>query len=309
MNPAYPRFRRLTIASKRAIEHVTKHYPPYSDYYFFSLWSFNTKNQVSFSFLYGNLIIKFQEYSGAGYFYSFLGNSHVDDTISVLLQEAKKKHLPQVLKLVPESNFTGTSSFMNNPLYRIEEDADNFDYIFSVEKLTQLNGKKLHQKKKQVKKFMRSYSYTTTYYSLRNVSIHKELLSVLKEWYTQAREASKNDVEYAAIRRALRGSRHFYLKAMCVCIDGKLRGFTIFEQVSAEYAICSFQKADRSYDGIFEFLNQSVAAYLRARGVRYMNMEQDLGIAGLRQAKRKYDPTYLKKYIITPVPSHHGSAL
>jgi hypothetical protein len=295
MNPAFPKFRRLTIASKRAIERITRHYPPYSDYYFFSLWSFNTENQVSFSFLYGNLIVKFQEYSGTGYFYSFLGHARVDDTIAALLKEAKKNQLPQVLKLVP-----GPSAFIRNTPYLIKEDADNFDYIFSVEKLTHLNGKKLHQKKKQLKKFMRSYAYKTKFYSLKNMRIHKELFAVLKQWYTQAREASKNNVEYTAIQRALRGSRHFDLKAMCVYIDGKLRGFTIFEQVSAEYAMCSFQKADRSYDGIFEFLNQSVAKYLHARGVRYMNMEQDLGIRGLRQAKRKYDPTYLKKYIITP---------
>jgi hypothetical protein len=300
MNPAFPKFRRLTIASKRAIERITRHYPPYSDYYFFSLWSFNTKNQVSFSFLYGNLIVKFQEYSGVGYFYSFLGHNRVDDTIVVLLREAKKKHLPQVLKLVPESNFARPPASIRNTPYLIEEDEDNFDYIFSVEKLTRLNGKKLHQKKKQIKKFMRSYAQTTTFYSLRNVNVHAELLSVLRKWYTQACEASKNDVEFAAIRRAMRGSRHFNLKAMCVYIDGQLRGFTIFEQVSEAYAVCSFQKADRSYDGIFEFLNQSVAVYLHARGVRYMNMEQDLGVAGLRQAKRKYDPTYLKKYIIKP---------
>jgi hypothetical protein len=156
---------------------------------------------------------------------------------------------------------------------------------------------------------MRSYAYTTKFYSLRNVNVHADLLAVLRTWYTQACDEAKNDVEYAAIRRAMRGSRHFALKAMCVCIEGKLRGFTIFEQVSEGYAVCSFQKADRSYDGIFEFLNQSVAKYLHERGVRYMNMEQDLGVAGLRQAKRKYDPTYLKKYVVRLKQTYHGSAL
>jgi hypothetical protein len=87
---------------------------------------------------------------------------------------------------------------------------------------------------------------------------------------------------------------------MCVFVDGLLRGFTVFEQVTKEYAILSFQKADKSYPGIFEFLNHSIALYLHKRGCMFMNMEQDLGIPGLRQAKRKYDPTYLKKYSIRP---------
>jgi hypothetical protein len=234
-----------------------------------------------------------------GYFYSFLGSHNIRETISALLGEAKKRKLPQYLKLIPDGNFAGISDSIHTA-FDVQEDIDNFDYIFSVEKLIHMDGAKLHQKKKQLKKFMTNFRYRTTYYSLRNKNIHKELLRVLAAWYAQTTNAaSKNSVELAAIRRAIRGSRHFRLKAMCVFVDGVLRGFTVFEQVNKEYAILSFQKADKSYPGIFEFLNHSIALYLHKRGCIYMNMEQDLGIPGLRQAKRKYDPTYLKKYIIS----------
>ena len=62
-----------------------------------------------------------------------------------------------------------------------------------------------------------------------------------------------------------------------------------------------FEKADiANFPGIGSFLNQQVANVLASRGIQYINIEQDLGIAGLRMSKRSYDPCgYLRKFSVS----------
>lgn len=301
MRPLFPAFKKLSLNDKSIIERYTKSFPPYSDYYFFSLWSYNTENSISYTILHNNLVVKFQEYSGDGYFYSFIGRNKIEHTVAELITLAHRHRLPAVLKLVPEECIALEAIQTLGETFSFVEDEDNFDYILSVEKIALMRGAKLHQKKKQLKKFLRSYDYYVKYCSLPNRKVHMDILAILYKWYSQTKEErAKNECEVRAIQRTLRYASHFSLVAACVYVDNKIRGFTIFEQVNSKYAILSFQKADKEYEGIFEFLNFSVAQYLHKKGCMYMNIEQDLGIPGLRQAKRKYDPSFLKKYSIFP---------
>jgi len=79
-----------------------------------------------------------------------------------------------------------------------------------------------------------------------------------------------------------------------------LIGFTIFEILDNGYAVSNFQKVNLIYDGASESINYSLAKYLKKQGCIYINFQQDMGIPGLRRAKLDYDPTFLKKYIISP---------
>jgi hypothetical protein len=59
-------------------------------------------------------------------------------------------------------------------------------------------------------------------------------------------------------------------------------------------------KGDTNYKGVYSFLVSESARQLLKKGKKYTNIEQDLGLPGLRQAKRSYAPAVmLKKYTIT----------
>ena len=66
------------------------------------------------------------------------------------------------------------------------------------------------------------------------------------------------------------------------------------------YFIGHFEKADPKVEGLYQYLKHAVALNLSERGVKYMNIEQDLGVEGLRHAKMGSHPVhFLKKYTVS----------
>ena len=63
-------------------------------------------------------------------------------------------------------------------------------------------------------------------------------------------------------------------------------GFPINLEIWAE----PFEKALPGYKGASQVLLQSLAAMLEKEGCLYLNREQDMGLEGLRKAKRSYNP-------------------
>ena len=61
-----------------------------------------------------------------------------------------------------------------------------------------------------------------------------------------------------------------------------------------------FEKGISSYKGVYQFVNRAQALNLPPT-VELINREQDLGNAGLRQAKMTYRPVdFTKKYVVIP---------
>src|SRR5688572_17995075 len=103
MIPRFPRFKKLSLEDKDEIEAVIKGFPPYSDYNFVSLLSWNTNERIEVAKLYENLVIKFEDYVTNEIFYSFLGVRYVDKTLNTLLARAKNEGVSPTLRLIPET--------------------------------------------------------------------------------------------------------------------------------------------------------------------------------------------------------------
>jgi uncharacterized protein len=296
----YPRFKKLTIEDKNKIENYTSIHPPYSDFYYFSLFSWNIDEEIEYSIYEDNLVIKFQEYEGKGYFYSFLGNKKIPHTINELLKLSEKKGYPSMLKLIPEHTLSHNNIEEIRSMFQVEEDPNNFDYILSVDRLSTMSGKKLHHKRKNLNHFFHKYNnkFKAFTVDVSDKTIQKELLDLINLWRINKDSRETNENEMVALERTFNHAHHFKIKVDCVTIDGKLKGFSIYELINSDYAISSFQKADYNVEGIYPFLYFYLANNLKKQKCKYINIEQDLGREGLRRSKKDYDPTYLKKYII-----------
>lgn len=57
MIPEFPEFKKLELSDEEKIEKITKKFPPYSDFNFVSMWSWNIYNTVTISQLKKNLVV------------------------------------------------------------------------------------------------------------------------------------------------------------------------------------------------------------------------------------------------------------
>lgn len=291
----YPDFSKLDIKHKNVFTRFVNQYEPYSDFNFVSMFSWDTDGSAEISRLNGNLVIRMPDYLDGHPVYSFLGVHSVDKTIDTLLEAAPK------LELVPEiviNHITDASK------YRIEEDRDNFDYIYDLRHLSELAGGHYRKKRNKVNVFVRDhedYELVVEFHKTLSPQQAEELRQVDRAWAT-ATPRDEGDIlaERKAIDKLVANFSHFNATATLVRVDGNVKAFSINEIINDDYAICHFEKAlSVHHDNIFTFISTEVAKQLLKAGCKWVNWEQDLGLPGLRRSKESYKPVrMLKKYAV-----------
>lgn len=177
--------------------------------------------------------------------------------------------------------------------FTVFEDRDNFDYLYSREELSQLAGRKYHKKKNLVNAFINNYNYEGKPLLEEFVP---EAVQVLELW----RNGRDNPGDYHANKEALEQSEVLQLCGGIYYVEGEPAAFTLGEELArGESFVIHFEKALGKYKGIYQFVNNCFASILPEK-YKYINREQDLGDAGLRQAKLSYQPVgFVKKYRVT----------
>jgi len=175
---------------------------------------------------------------------------------------------------------------------RVEEDRDNFDYIYSRAELSTLPGPKFHKKKNQINKFKRHHQAEGRPLLEEHLP---QALEVLEAW----RALREDPGDYEAAREALERAEQLQLCGGIYYIGGEPVAYTLGEENArgASFVI-HFEKAVHAdqYGGIYQFINQVFASILPPK-YNTINREQDLGDAGLRQAKESYNPVgFVRKY-------------
>src|SRR6056297_977213 len=172
----------------------------------------------------------------------------------------------------------------------VQEDRNNFDYLYLRKDLAALPGKKLHKKRNLVNAFINNYNYEEKRIEANN---RHDTLDILEKW-AEGRE--KLD-ETEAAREAIEKMDDLNLTGCLTYVDGIPAAYSLGEPLArGRCSAIHFQKALSEYKGIYQFVNRSFASMLPRHYV-HINREQDLGDPGLRQAKMSYRPSgFVKKY-------------
>ena len=241
----------------------------------------------------------FQRDDGSCSCYAPLGTYEKDRYNSALMKlkkELEEHGLPFRFDFVPEDRLI---RFAVLPGYKAYMDCnENFsDYIYDAEDFLCLKGNANEHKRYLVNYFKQHYNYE---YRCLNEENRDDAYKVMENW---CREKDCQDCYWGCEKRSvfniLEAWQAFDCKGAVVYVDGAAKAFMIGEQISHDTVVSHFQKADKHVKGLYAYLSNEF--YTREYpGIKYINLQEDMGIPALRDSKMSYRPCHmLHKYTVT----------
>ena len=100
--------------------------------------------------------------------------------------------------------------------------------------------------------------------------------------------------------QALHNFDYLNLRGGLLRLDGEVIAFTFGCKATPDMYVVQIEKADHTIQGAYQMINQQFVQR-NCNDVEYVNREEDLGLEGLRKAKKSYYPAMRGvKYVATP---------
>ncbi len=292
--PVYPSLRPLVLEDKDLIDGLFRRFPPeISEFTFSNIFAWRCAYNFCISTLDDSLLIISLKDKKNPAFFEPIGEQSsrvkaIEGVFSLSSGKAKFVRIPEatVRLLAGKKNI------------RIYEDRNNFDYVYLRSDLIQLKGKDFDAKRNFIRRF--NENYTFEYKQIDRTNIEK-CLSFEKEWCS-AKECQRVEglsAERTAVQEMLKFMEKLRIKGGLIEVNGKVEAVSLGEELNPETFVIHIEKANGSYTGIYQAINQMFAQDA-ARKYKFINREQDLGVTGLRRAKESYHPHHMvKKYTLT----------
>ena len=172
---------------------------------------------------------------------------------------------------------------------------ERYDYICLREKIIALEGKEMRPKRQHLYQFPRFYP--NHQYRPLEPSLFPECLQLLQQWSDNAEAighlqgADSKVMERESISQVFDNWERFGAIGGALFVDDKMVAFTYGVPINGNTFDLCVEKGDINYKGVYtvvrhEFMQQIPEQYT------YINLEEDLGLPGLRRAKSSYHPAY-----------------
>jgi hypothetical protein len=292
--PAFPEFTEADLSLKNVVEDILLRSPlRASEYTFTNLFAFRLAYDFRLSLLNGTLLIKSAKEPVS--FFSPVGDMKIDETMVEMFSYLKRHSTAPYIERVPEEIMREYPD--KSDIFIAEEDRKNFDYLYKVQELIELRGRRFHEKKNNVNKFRAAHGYE--YLSLTPDLIGECL--EFEHYWCEVKECGKIpglERERCAILEMLNNFESLNIMGGVIKTDGKIAALTLGEIFLGDTMVIHIEKANQHISGLYQVINQEFLIH-EAADCTYVNREQDLGIAGLRKSKMSYNPVgFVKKYIV-----------
>lgn len=236
----------------------------------------------------------FSRYGRWSTYYMPLGGD-VDRALLALRQDAKERGVVfRVFGVAPEERERMERLFPAQ--LRFYTVRDSADYVYDIERLCTLKGRKLQSKRNHCNHFEAAYP------SYRLVPLTQEEMprceAFLRQWYHQHNADhpyAHIEGEVAVLKRALAARQALEMEGALLEVDGQIVAFTMGNRIRADMFDVNFEKAVPQMNGAYPIINRDFARYIAQKHpeVRWINREDDMGLEGLRKAKESYFPDLL----------------
>lgn len=299
-------FSRLQLAQKAQYEDILFACGSRSCEYSFAnlyLWgrqeaAFFPEGVAFFSHFYGKSVYPYP-----------IGTGNRRAVLEAVLEDAKSRGIPcRITSMTRAETEELESWFPGRFLFR--PDRDGFDYVYAIDDLADLKGRKFQKKRNHVHKFQASHP------DCLSVPLEKENLpqaqEMVAQWFRQRlAEDPHGDylLEQIALSRAFWHFEALGMEGLMLVENGQVLAVTLASRLSENTMDVHFEKAREDVDGAYAAVNCEFARYLRLKHpeLAFLNREDDLGLPGLRQAKLSYQPHHMEeKYNAYLTEGLHG---
>lgn len=238
-------------------------------------------------------IIRYREHGNFEYSFPF-GNGDKKKALELLRGIcAAHNHKLSLYPIVEEGRKKLIEWFPGE--FDIDTDRSDFDYVYTVEKLSTLRGKKLHGKRNHIARFKDDDDWSYEELNKENID---ECRKMAKHWIDQREEKwnAEMEQEMRVLEKAFVYFEELGLFGGVLRKKEEIVAFTIGERLNSDTMVVHFEKAYPELQGAYPMINQQFVLH-EGQKFTYVNREEDTGDLGLRKAKMSYYPDILlKKY-------------
>ena len=277
--PEFPQSRDITLEDKAVFDQIFTTKPPeISAYTFTNIFAWRLPYNTTLSRINDSLVVS-ERIGDKTVCLEPLGGSDTKAVIDEVFNrsddvEFKLIHAQVADQLKEDAN------------YIVEYDRDNSDYLYLSEDLIELKGKKYDGKRNFITRFKSKYDYE--YIRMPHVS-PDEAMKFADYWCKQRKCPDSLKMEHQAVYEMLSNYDELGITGGAIKVDGQIVAFSLGEALNPETLVIHVEKAATEIEGIYQAINNEFASHAGA-AFRFINREQDLGIPGLRKAKKSYHP-------------------
>ncbi len=243
------------------------------------------------AFVEGYLVV-FSHFYGHSMYLFPSGHGPLKPVMEALREDARQREIPFRLTSMSVADCRAVEELYPGQ-FKFYPDRDGFDYLYEIDHLADLKGKKFQQKRNHINRFLESCPNWRA--ELITPAWIPACRGLLDRWYRTRLEADPHmqyHLEQLALNRAFQNYEALGLDGLLLLDGDKPIAMTIGSLLSPTVYDVNFEKALGEIPGDYAMINRTFARYIRDQypQVQYLDREDDLGLPGLRKAKESYHP-------------------
>lgn len=228
-----------------------------------------------------------------------VGSGDLRLPLDAIIQDAAQRGIPCRISSMTEKECALLEALYPGK-FRFHPDRDDYDYVYAIDDLADLKGKRYQSKRNYVNRFAAAHpDYRLLPLDDTTVPLARQ---VAAQWFEERLSQDPQAdflLEKTALERTFSGRKVMDLEGLLLMDGDTPLAFAVGSRLSANTFDIHFEKALDIAEGAYAVINQAFARYLREKypELQYLNREDDMGIPGLRKAKLSYHPHHLvEKY-------------
>lgn len=280
------KFKNISIEDKHIIEQFTYNSCiDICDFAFVNMLGWGQSYGLAYALINDSLVLRFINKITNKHIYLPIVSSDKNNVVSaineILVSEKNiiMASVPLWYRQFLADTFKDKFSFLEN--------RNGYDYIYEINSLKSLSGKKLQSKRNHINKFKQLYpQYNVVDITDDNIS---ECIELSEKWFNDHIHTESAIIEQKMITFILKQREKLGLLAIAIEVDGHIVAFSAGSPINKDTFGVHIEKADASVNGAFTIVNKEFCNRI-PEVYKYVNREEDMGIDGLRQSKMSYHP-------------------